>query len=192
MSYTREQLERWLKTISVSAGTRILDIGGSQKPVAGRIANDIPAEGYKILDLEQPHEGRKPDIVWDINYKLPTDKPFEKFDVVFCLEVMEYVWNPVQALENINRLLKQDGALFISSPLVYPVHNPKEQDYLRYTEFGMRKLLKETGFEIADIESRGMKNADLLNAVWQMEGMKPSKDYDSHDAVGHLISAVKK
>lgn len=189
-SNTRQQLEKWLKTITV--GGRVLDIGGSQKPVADRVQKK---EGtvFEILDLEIPHEGDKPELIADINE--PFSREFimdiTSYDNVFCLEVMEYVWNPVQALRNIRNCLKDGGTLFISTPFIYPVHNPKEQDYLRYTEFGIRKLLQETGFEIRDIESRFAEHKPLLEAFFSIEGMKPSREYEGHDAVGHLIMAVK-
>ena len=71
MSYSRQQLEEWLKTIETVSG-RVLDVGGSQNPITKRLRNTaILFEDYKILDLEQPHECKqKPDIVMDLNYPI--------------------------------------------------------------------------------------------------------------------------
>lgn len=191
-SYSRQQLEGWLKRIVVHSGTRVLDIGGSQKPIEGRLMNTPEFKDYHIMDLQSPHElKKKPDIVWDINNELGLTWAEEPYDVVFCLEVMEYVWNPMIALKNINQLLKQGGSLFMSTPFIYPVHNPSKQDYLRYTEAGIRKILTEAGFEIKDVEHRVMKYNTMWDAFVLGEGMKPSKEHETHDVVGHLISAVK-
>lgn len=190
-SYTRQQLESWINTIIIKSNCRVLDIGGSQKPVQKRLRESGENTIYETLDLEVPHEGEKPDIVWDINEKLPTDRMFEQYDVVFCLEVMEYVWNPVQALNNMRRFLKQDGTLFISTPFLYPVHNPVDQDYLRYTPNGIKKLLKETGFEVLDDEPRVLKHKNVWIGLSDLEGMKPSREYQGHDIVGSLITAKK-
>ena len=68
-SYTRIQLEEYLKTIEIKGG-RILDVGGSQKSIGKRLKVFKPDE-YKILDLEQPHECKqKPDIICDLNYPI--------------------------------------------------------------------------------------------------------------------------
>ena len=66
-SLTRIQLENWLKTINVKGS--VLDVGGAQDPIQRRVKSwDV--NDYKILDLETPHKGDKPDIVADINYPI--------------------------------------------------------------------------------------------------------------------------
>ena len=192
-SNTRQQLEKWLKTITVSG--RVLDVGGSQNPVSGRV-NVAEAAVFDILDLEVPHELKeKPNLIWDINKMMhPHDKLLQslagEYDIIFCLEVMEYVYDPMTAIINMNSMLKSGGALFVSVPFIYPVHNPKEQDYLRYTEFGIRKLLEMAGFKIENMEAR-VELASMFRTSYEVEKMRPAKDYDSHNAVGWLVSAVK-
>ena len=211
-SYTREQLEEWIQTIEIKADSKILDIGGSQKPAKGRITRGDIFE-FTILDLEKPHEGSKPDIICDLNIGIPCENDedreytdtmpeysyndeskvsIDKFDVALCFEVAEYWWNPYQALKNIAYFLKKDGALFISVPTIYPVHNPVEQDYLRYTEKGIIKLLENVGFDVIDCEQRKARYPELLTAFFDTEGMKANKEYENHSTVGWLISAVKK
>jgi len=193
-SYTRQQLENWISQLDVKAN-RVLDIGGAQLPVKGR-TKSWDVKEYKILDLEQPHECKqKPDIIRDLNDYWPFDHNDEiyiipEFDVVFCLEVSEYWWNPVQALKNVNILLKPGGLLYISFHFIYPVHNPSEQDYLRYTPEGVKKLLKETGFEIVDIVPRLYEETPPIN-YFILEQMRPAKEYDKHDWVGCLVKAKK-
>ena len=146
-SFTRIQLEDYLKTIDVKAN-RVLDVGGSQNSIKGR-TKSWDVKEYKILDLETPHECKqKPDIVGDLN-KVALGRDYyinlyEYFDTAFCLEVSEYWWNPFIALDNIKWLLKKDGILYLSTHFLYPVHNPVVDDYLRYTPRGITKLLEET------------------------------------------------
>ncbi len=195
-SYTRQQLESWLKTITTKG--RVLDIGGSQNPVLKRLDHTkLYHDEYKILDLENPHECKQePDYKFDLNNVFDCWKEDDvhycgSFDMAFCLEVSEYWWNPVQALKNINALLKQGGELYISFHTFYPVHNPIEQDYLRYTTEGVVKLLKETGFRIEEIKGRTTENDDILKTWWDMEKMRPAKDYIAHDWIGCLVKAIK-
>jgi len=189
MSYSREQLEYWVKTIDIT-NKKVLDIGGSQLPIVGR-AKGNPKE-YKILDLEQPHKTiTMPDITMDLNsmYCPSVNAKYKnKFDTIFCLEVMEYIYNPVQALENIKYFLKEGGTLYMSFHFLYPIHNPKQQDYLRYTEFGVKKLLEEVNFEILDFKYKKLRVSGSV--IWNSaEGNRPSKDYKHHNTSGYLIKA---
>lgn len=123
-SRTRQQLEEWIKTIEIDVGSRILDVGGAQKPARDRITRGGMFE-YTILDLEEPHENSpKPDIVCDLNEvndihtihneysdcwrepKINSNNMMApnfkgQFDYVLCFEVAEYWWNPYRALKNI-------------------------------------------------------------------------------------------
>lgn len=198
MSYTRIALDNWLKAVDVNA-ERVLDVGGSRFPIEGRTKSWNVKE-YKILDLEVPHECRQtPDIVMDLNeeqdwFGVITDKSvidsFQKFDVVFCIEISEYLWNPVQALQNICTLLKQNGILYLSTHFVYPVHDPSEDDYLRYTRAGIAKLLEKTGFKIEEIKMRPALSREMIDFYGEQR-MRASKHYKFHSEVGHLIKARK-
>jgi len=69
-SYTRQQLEDYLKTIEIQGG-KVLDVGGSQNILSEKRLKIFKPDEYKILDLEQPHECKqKPDIVCDLNYPI--------------------------------------------------------------------------------------------------------------------------
>lgn len=190
-SYFRLQLEDWLKQISVGPG-RILDVGGAQKPVAPRLAK---CEAHEILtlDLETPHEGPKPDIAADLNIWDETKVlglAEVDADVVFCLEVMEYIWNPLAALSNIMLTMKPGATLYISFPFVYPIHKPYGADFLRYTEDGARKLLEVSGFEIQEVRPRVARSVHLLKAFYSNDGMKHRSD-DSVGDTGYMIIAKR-
>lgn len=189
-SWSRIQLERWLQTIDVKVD-KVLDVGGSQFPVKGR-TKSWEVEEYKILDLGQPHNCiQTPDIIQDINEEF--DIPYTDFDIAFCLEVSEYLWNPVQALININKCLKEGGILYLSSHFIYPVHTPVENDCLRYTRKGIITMLEKTGFEIIEIIPR-METEDA-RVQWGgyccEQGMRMAKDYFLHNEVGHLLVTKK-
>ena len=202
-SYSRQQLEKWLKEIPSIEG-KVLDVGGSQNPIIKRLnPSATNFDEYKIFDLYEPHEGKKPDFCGDLNNsdliltkldnsplggsRLSLD---DSVDVIFCIEVMEYIWNPLSALTLMSNWLKKDGILYISFHFVYPIHNPLGEDCLRYTEFGVKKLLKETGFEIEDLQYRTSEVLEPM-IVYSAEQMRPSKEYDKHNVVGYLVRAKK-
>ena len=147
------------------------------KPVKDRVKSwDV--KDCRILDLPE----------YDLNFD---NEVIEiKADIVFCLEVMEYIFNPVLAIKNLAGLIKKDGLLYISFPQVYPVHNPYQSDYLRYTEFGARKLLENAGFIIKEIIYR-IDRSGLLKEFYAADGMRASKEYGHHEATGFIFKVRK-
>ena len=175
MSNARKQLEKWLKTIDVKGS--VLDVGGVSMPVKGR-TKSWETTAYKILDYNRA------DYEYDINTFIDW---MPQFDNVFCLEVMEYVWNPATAIQNMSRFLKPGGLLYISFHFLFPHHNPKHLDYLRYTGKGIEKLLSEASLKIREVVPKTTIVPDVLKEFCEAE----SKVYIRPGEIGYLIKAQK-
>ena len=192
-SVARQQLEKWLKTLDIKAD-KVIDIGGSQLPIKDRTKSWNVKE-YLILDLTQPHECKQtPDFVCDLNFDYTNCLNEHNADMAFCLEVMEYIFNPVQALKNINCVLKNAGILYISFPFIYPIHPPHGKDYLRYTIHGATKLLDETGFSIEHVTHRRPEHDGNLADFWFKEKFKFDRAEDLHELLtdtGWVFKAKK-
>lgn len=183
MSLYREALESWLKSIDVSCGS-VLDVGGGEKPIRGRV-NSFDVKRYKLLDFDATY---RPDYFGDINYIVDLDTPF---DVLFCLEVFEYVWHPIQAIENLSSFLRPGGIAYISFPTIYPLHNPPGIDYLRYTKFGIEKLLS-IGFISWEITPRrATAGLPALSEFYRNEGMHPMRNTPAIYDIGYMVKAIK-
>jgi SAM-dependent methyltransferase len=68
------------------------------------------------------------------------------FDTVVCLEVLEYVWEPLSVLTEFRRVLKPGGTLLLSTPFLHRVD--ASDDFWRFTEPALRRLLHESGFDV--------------------------------------------
>jgi SAM-dependent methyltransferase len=94
------------------------------------------------------------------------------FDLVLCTEVLEHVPDPDATLKEIHRTLKQDGALVLTTPLTWGIHEAR--DFHRWTESGLRQLLQRNGFATLQIKPRGgvllCLGALLLIVPWQLLG----------------------
>lgn len=185
-SFYRQQLEQYLSGLDIKAN-RVLDIGGGANPVKGRVRS-FACDEYSIADNESEDQKQQPDIVMDINYVV---EPIRKYDVIFCLEVMEYVFDPVQAIKNIKNLTTYGGTAYITFPFLYPVHNPIEIDYMRYTRQGVEKLLSEAGFESWMIYPRTQQGTEKIQKWYSSEKMHAAKGYDGHDETGFIVKARK-
>jgi SAM-dependent methyltransferase len=74
-------------------------------------------------------------------------------DLILCTEVLEHLPDPVQALTEMKRVLAPRGFLIITVPLIWGEHD--YVDYQRWTESGLRKMLRSAGFRVQEIERRG-------------------------------------
>lgn len=74
----------------------------------------------------------------------------ESFDYVVCTEVLEHTLQPFDAADEILRMLKPGGKLFLSVPFNFRIHGPLP-DCWRFTEHGLRALLRK--FEILELNA---------------------------------------
>ena len=172
-SIYRTQLEDYLKTLDIKAD-RVLDVGGLDKPIQPRVKS-FEANRVAILD----HEGG--DYQLDLNeFKAPQEVfAFETslyWDTIFCLEVFEYIWNPVVAFKNLYNWLAENGTMYVTFPTNYPLHNPKGIDYMRYTGNWVEKMARLFPFQEVEIVPRPATYKDYLQAFWSAERMHPIKD----------------
>src|SRR3990167_1270406 len=180
-SNTRKQLEAWLKTLDVEG--RVVDIGGITWPVEGR-TKSWKVSKYDIVDVKKTHKNREAEYAYDLNYLTPLWAK-SGYDVAFCLEVMQFVWNPYYVIENIADNLRKGGLLYISTHLSFPQH--KGTDCLRYTRLGICKLLEGAGFKIKEIVPLVSCAQESLETFYKAE----SKVVYYPEEIGHLVTAIK-
>ncbi|MEI6775113.1 MAG: hypothetical protein WCL18_10510 [bacterium] len=129
------------------------------------------------------NEGETKDIKEVIKYKP---------NVLFCLEVMEYIYKPDTALKFFYDILSPKGVLYISFHSIYPIHQPYKFDSLRYTKWGITHLLEEVGFSRWDITSRkATEGKDSLSAFYRKEKMKYLIHNKDLFDIGYFIKAIK-
>lgn len=189
----RLSLDNWLKELDVSAN-RVLDIGGSQLPVKGR-TKSWDVKEYFIADLPQPHvNSPKPDMFIDMNRSIIDDYPgtldYKGWDIIFCLEVFDYIYNPLQAMENLSVLLQTgSGSAWVTFPSFYPHHNPIEYDALCYKEYGIRRLAEASGLTIKQMIPR-RPETNALQRYFAAERLRSAKGYD-HAVMGWIVEFTK-
>jgi len=91
-------------------------------------------------------------IKTDLEVDLNKDLPFEdnSIDNILFFNAIYIIKYPVKLMKEINRILKKDGKLFISSPFIS--NEAKEpDDYQRFTSQGLERLLKKSNFNNFEI-----------------------------------------
>lgn len=179
MSWYRTQLEDWLKTLDVKADT-VYDIGGKQNPVKGR-TKSWEVDNYEILDLPE----------WDLTTPDPYKfRNVKKADLVFCLEVFEYLVDPIRAISNLRKPLKTGGKAYATFAFVYPHHNELELDSLRYTETSIHRLADIVTLKVTNTWYRTDRSG-LLTAFYSTDGMRMAKEYPRHDVTGFIVEFTR-
>tara|TARA_Y100001970_G_C14105223_1_gene787707 strand:- start:321 stop:998 length:678 start_codon:yes stop_codon:yes gene_type:complete len=71
----------------------------------------------------------------------------KKFKNILAFNVLEHIHNDSHALDELRKLLKKRGRLFISTPFLYRYHQAPK-DYKRYTLDYFEKILKDKKFKV--------------------------------------------
>ncbi len=216
MSKSREQLINYLKEIDITDKV-VLDAGCGPKEKwarnftkgepqiyttvdkAGAFAPDYEAD----LDLDwyennaNPYAPEaSPDTIENyLMMSMISDSP-RKYDIVFCLETLEHLWNPLQAIKNLYAMAKDNGIIYISTPFINPYHDLV--DYARYTSEWYEKVLTEVGFKNIKIKARlATVGLPYLTTFYGMEGLRMSKtrikkgQQKRMAEIGYFVEATK-
>ena len=96
--------------------------------------------------LFRSHEHIAARLDYPVNLK---QKYFQSFDNVVCNQVLEHVFRPEVFLLEIHRVIKPGGNMLMSVPFIWDEHE-QPWDYARYSSFGLKYLLENTGFEVIE------------------------------------------
>ena len=138
----RRGLLKSIKALGREISGKTLDVGCGTKPYE----KYFNCSEYVGLEIETTlnKELKNADYFYD-----GKTFPFknEEFDSIVTNQVLEHVFNPVEFLAEINRVLKKDGKLLLTVPFVWDEHE-QPYDYARYSSFGLKSLLEKHGFKI--------------------------------------------
>ena len=100
------------------------------------------------------------DIVADI-----TKLPFKdnSVDAVVCESVLEHVKNPGIIIQEIKRILKPDGIVYLSVPFIAGFHSSPD-DYYRWSKQGLRELMRQ-GFQEREMGIRSGPTSALISII---------------------------
>lgn len=128
----------------------MIDLGGKKNNRRGKFAPPMnQVENWKYLNNDMD---TNPDYLCDIG-AIPIDD--RSIDTVIMTEVLEYLENPNKVFSEIYRVLRNNGHVLISVPLLNPIHGDYWSDRVRYTSITLKEFAEIAGFEVKSIEPMG-------------------------------------
>ena len=124
---------------TINHNDEVLDIGKT-------MGEKFELINCKTLDtLDMNDFGDYPNIIFDLCTDLDPELE-EKYDKIICMAILEHVYNPFKAVENLKKILKSNGKIYGYAPYLYHYHahkNLKFQDYFRFSKDALVYLFKD-------------------------------------------------
>ena len=123
---------------NINSDDFILDIGKGMREKFSKIKSN----NIETLDVNQYED--YPDIIFDLCDKLD-DSLHEKYDKIICLAILEHVYNPFLAVDNLKKCLRKRFYLWLCTilKLLSCPHDLKFQDYFRFSKDALTYLFKD-------------------------------------------------
>ncbi|MDD2663763.1 MAG: class I SAM-dependent methyltransferase [Dechloromonas sp.] len=139
----RRALWRAMNEAAPQARGRLLDLGCGSKPYRELFPQ---VNEYLGLELDTPEnrQTKQADLYYD-GGRFPLADT--SVDAVLCNQVLEHVFWPEAFLAEMMRVLRPGGILILTVPFLWPEHE-QPHDCLRYTSFGLRDRLEQTGLTV--------------------------------------------
>jgi len=132
---------------------RLLDLGCGKVPLyeayKAFVSENICADWENSL-----HKNEYLDTTIDLNLNKILDFHDAEFDTIILSDVLEHLRYPETILKEMYRIIKDKGKILINVPFYYWLHEEPD-DYFRYTSYALESILKESGFEIKELNALG-------------------------------------
>jgi SAM-dependent methyltransferase len=133
----------------------VLDLGCGNRPYADLF------EGCEYLGVDYSADDCQPDVITDAT-RLALRA--ERFDLVFCTQVIEHVPDPRALVHESFRVLRPGGYLVLTGPFWWPMHE-EPHDYHRFTRHGFAHMLCGAGYDEVVITPDGGDWAQFFLSV---------------------------
>jgi 2-polyprenyl-3-methyl-5-hydroxy-6-metoxy-1,4-benzoquinol methylase len=152
------QLNTLTAKITMKEGLKILDYGCAKGTVMKRLLKQNPSVKVYLYDVSRMYEHLWEQFIPESQYcSYQVKSEWETtFDVVTSFFSFEHVVNPLKELEDIKKLLKKDGLLYLLVPNI--LENTGDfivVDHIHhYSESSLHYLLAKAGFETVEIDDK--------------------------------------
>lgn len=163
LTYNQENREKWLEQTlkKIPAGLRILDAGAGELKYK-KFCSHLQYVSQDFGQYDGTGDGAglhtekwdqtRLDIVSDI---ISIPELDGAFDAVMCIEVLEHVPRPDEALRELARLLRPGGFLVLTAPFASLTHMAPYFFQTGYSRYFYQHWFEKLNLEILDLQENG-------------------------------------
>lgn len=189
--------DQWIENIAknIPKDSKIIDVSAGNRPYKDLFSHchyfSHEFDGNEnILDSfrgEDENSNIVHDFYGDI-LNLPIED--ESFDYVLCTEVLEHVFNPIEAIKELRRICKTGGKIIITTPFTSGLHQEPYHYYSGFSPHFYKKIGEKYCLSIEDFQSQG----DFFKLMsWftnlSMQFRLPFSDNFIVDTVSHYMQS---
>lgn len=160
----RHAIETFVESAShkIPSGARVLDAGAGPCPYK----HFFKKHRYEATDVVDTHHLL--DFTCSLD-KIPVTS--NTYDSVLSTEVLEHVEFPQKVMDEMHRILKKGGKLFLTTPQGWMIHQAP-YNYFYFTKYGLESILTNSGFKKYKITPMGgyfkfLADALRFNSVFE-------------------------
>jgi len=121
---------------------KVLDFGGGNKALYRAL---LDCENYQSVNIDK---AMLPTFLVESGDPIPCDD--KVFDTVISFNTLEHIYDAKKVLEDMCRVLKSQGELFVVTPFLFPVHGHPD-DFFRPTSSWYIETLSKIGFSKIEV-----------------------------------------
>ena len=155
----RRSILEALKQVAPTLYGTVLDVGCGYKPYESLFLS-APSKATRYIGMDigdNIYLGGQVDRIWD-GRNIPLDN--ESVECAVATEFLEHCDSPEAVLDEIFRVLKPGGLLFLTVPFLWPLHEVPHDMY-RYTPFSLEAKLSAAGFSGIQVSALGGVDAAM-------------------------------
>lgn len=159
------------RAISKHCSGRVIDIGCGPAPLYP-MYKDL-SSSITCIDWDNSlHNVSFCDHYVDLNSEW-ADVPSGAFDTVIATDVLEHLHSPDNFFSEASRICAPGGKLILGVPFLYWIHEAPH-DYLRHTEFSLRRYCQLNSLEVVELFSVGGAPEVVADLACKMLGRRRS------------------
>jgi ubiquinone/menaquinone biosynthesis C-methylase UbiE len=195
--YNAQYRAKWIikKLNEIPAGKSILDAGAGEMPFKKNCIHlNYTSQDFGKYSGNKDNLGIHESENWNTdNINIKSDiinipVPDNTFDAILCSEVFEHIPEPIEAIKEFSRILRDKGVLILTAPTISLTHQEPFYFYSGFSKYFYQKHLSENGFRIVEIKENGNYFEFIAQELRRVH--KVANEYANERRKGHEIKAT--
>lgn len=171
-----------------------LDAGSGTGTLAQRLRDELGVTIYEVDDSPYSEENSYENKWFFTGDIKSLDLPDNSYDCIFCIDVLEHIHKPEEALKELHRILRPNGYLIVSVPshmCLWGAHDELAGHVTRFSRKEVIDLLRITRYRTVFVSYQQLL---LFIPLWifrKIKSLNPKKNSDFFILPRHINSVLR-